>query len=538
MLPQPQYDALFLLTCGSTVEEVWQEVAQYAPQHHVETGDLVAAMERSPGRVVFVSGNAELDHVLEHPFAAWRVFLHPAQRKIAYAASYTGPTQVTGGAGTGKTVTALHRAAFLAKQVSSEPFAAQQRPQILLTTFTRNLADALEAQFGLLVEDDEVRGQVEVLNVDRLSYRIMERALGSRPNVVTDMSPYWSAAAAEAGLPFTPAFLNREWEQVILAQNLHTEQEYLKCARTGQGRPLGKAQRTQVWLLAKRVTAGLRASGLWTHHQLANEAAAIAGHAEDPLYRHVIVDEAQDLHPAQWRLLRAVAAPGPDDLFFVGDPHQRIYGDRVSLARLGIQIRGRSRKLTVNYRTTQEILTWALPALGKEPIAGLDDEVDSLTGYRSPLHGTRPEVYAARTWDDELGQLTRRVQSWIGGGIEPHAIGIAARSSRLADQATASLKSAGIPVVPLASRTRKNAVRAGTMHRMKGLEFQAVAVIGVSAGTIPAPAAITPAAEDAVTHAQDLQRERCLLFVACTRARDHLYLSYTGSPSPFLSIGR
>ena len=147
-------------------------------------------------------------------------------------------------------------------------------------------------------------------------------------------------------------------------------------------------------------------------------------------------------------------------------------------------------------------------------------------------------MYAARTRDDELEELTRHVKDWIGDGIEPHAIGIAARSSRLAGQTGASLRAAGIPVVSLSAKTRKDAVRVGTMHRMKGLEFQAVAVIGVSAGTIPAPAAITPATEDAVTHAQDLQRERCLLFVACTRARDHLYLSYNGTPSPFLAAAR
>jgi superfamily I DNA/RNA helicase len=248
------------------------------------------------------------------------------------------------------------------------------------------------------------------------------------------------------------------------------------------------------------------------------------------------VDEAQDLHPAQWRLLRAAVAPGPDDLFIVGDAHQRIYDNHVSLGRVGINVKGRSKRLTVNYRTTQEILSLAVPALGQDTITGLDGEADTLTGYRSPLHGRRPEVHAAATREAEIDALVDRVRGWRGEGIEPHAIGVAARSGSIHKQASAALEAAGIKTVSLSAKSAKNAVRVGTMHGMKGLEFQAVAVIGVAAGTVPAPGALTDAASDPVAHAQDLQRERCLLFVACTRARDRLYVSYSGSPSSFLAL--
>lgn len=322
---------------------------------------------------------------------------------------------------------------------------------------------------------------------------------------------------------------------MILAQDLTTEQDYLTCSRSGQGTPLGKAQRRQIWQLTKRVEVELKAAGRCTHLQLANEAARIVRAAQAPPYRHVIIDEAQDLHPAQWRLLRAVVPPGPDDMFIVGDVHQRIYDNHVSLARIGINVRGRSRRLTVNYRTTQEILALAVPALGKATITGLDDEADTLAGYRSPLHGRRPEVHAAPTREAEFGALVDRVRGWLGEGIEPHAIGVAARTGYLGQQASTALDAAGIPTVSLAAKSKKNAVRVGTMHAMKGLEFQAVAVFGVANGVVPAPAAVTPAAEDPLAHAQDLQRERCLLFVACTRARDHLYVSYSGTASPFLA---
>lgn len=198
-------------------------------------------------------------------------------------------------------------------------------------------------------------------------------------------------------------------------------------------------------------------------------------------------------------------------------------------------MRGRSRRLTINYRTTQEILALAVSALGKAAVTGLDDEADSLAGYRSPLHGRRPEVHAAVSREAELAALTQRIRGWIDDGIEPHAVGVAARSGSLGKQASSALTAAGIATVSLAAKSRKDAVRVGTMHGMKGLEFQAVAVFGVAEGSVPAPAAVTPAADDPVAHAQDMQRERCLLFVACTRARDHLYVSYSGIPSPFLA---
>jgi superfamily I DNA/RNA helicase len=246
------------------------------------------------------------------------------------------------------------------------------------------------------------------------------------------------------------------------------------------------------------------------------------------------VDEAQDLHPSQWRLLRAAVAPGPDDLFIAADPHQRVYDNRVSLASLGISVRGRSRRLSLNYRTTQEILAWAVPLLGTEPVTGLDGEVDSLIGYRSPMHGPRPQQKLTVTRAEEFKFLAERIGSWLSDGIEPHAVGVAARSAALVREAREALQAAGIETVSLNGRGDAKAVRAGTMHAMKGLEFQAVAVIGVEHGQVPEPAVVTPQTEDAATHAQDLQRERCVLFVACTRARGHLYVSGTGQPSIFL----
>ena len=536
-LPEAQYTAVHALACGMTVNEAREEVARLhtadTPPQQVDRDDLVSAMHRSPDQVTFVSGQDELQRILSHPFAAWRTFLHPSQREIAYRPSYTGPAQVTGGPGTGKTVTLLHRAAFLAERL--EPGSRQ----ILVTTFNGTLADALGAQLDLLIRHDDMRRRIEVLNVDRLAYGIVKEARGA-PVIIDErvLRDHWAKAAPAVGLDLTPAFLKNEWEQVILAQDLQSEQAYLTCLRTGRGRPLTKAQRGLVWQAAQQVTAELAAARQSTHLQLANEATHLLRQAGAPRYRHILVDEAQDLHPSQWRLLRAAVAPGPDDLFIAADPHQRIYDNRVSLASMRINVRGRSRRLSLNYRTTREILAWAVPLLGANPVTGLDGEVDSLLGYRSPVHGPPPQLRLAAARSEELALLTDRLRTWLAAGIEPQAIGITARSASLVREAREMLKSDGIMTIPLSDRGGQKAIRAGTMHAMKGLEFQAAAVIGVEQGLVPEPAAVTPVTEDPVANAQDLQRERCVLFVACTRARDHLYVSASGEPSAFLPPGQ
>ncbi|MGQ0837146.1 UvrD-helicase domain-containing protein [Actinokineospora sp.] len=533
LLPEPQYNALLALAMGMTPEEAWQEISAYladaeAPAE-IDPDDLATAIERTPDRYATVSGPDELAEILAHPFAAWRTFLHPRQRRVAYRASHRGPVLVSGGAGTGKTVAALHRAAFLAQRLPVGTGAG-----ILLTTFTRNLADALADQLRVLVADDAVRARIEVVNVDRLAYQVVSTATGTNPEIVaaSRYTGLWQSASASVGGTLTPSFLQREWEQVILAQALPDRDAYLACERKGRGRPINAVTRGQAWTAISAVLDNLRQSGQRTHLQVANDAADILAEGARARYRHVLVDEGQDLHPAQWRLLRRAVASGPDDLFVVSDPHQRIYDNRVSLAALGIEVRGRSSRLTVSYRTTQEILAWSVRMLGGKPAEGLDDTADALDGYRSPMHGGRPVIRGFPDWATELAAIVEQVRTWLAAGVEAHAIGVTARTSTRVKDIRAALDAAAIAN---ATRSNADAVQVGTMHGMKGMEFRCVAVAGIDAGSVPATAAITPRAEDPTAYEQDTQRERCLLFVACTRARDALHVSYSGAPSHFLT---
>ncbi|MFE9927190.1 UvrD-helicase domain-containing protein [Streptomyces sp. NPDC005774] len=537
LLPQDQREVLQYLAEGCTVEEVWQDIvapALQAATQPVDTQDFETAIRHSRARIALVTASEELRDILEKPFAAWRVFLHPSQRKVAYRASYSGPAQVTGGPGTGKTVVALHRVKHLLGHL-------RDGDRILLTTYTNALVNALRAGLDSLVEDPELRARVDISTVDGFASRVVGEvpdAVALRPLQSNEEESRWAKAAEATGFDGSAQFLAQEYRHVVLAQDIRTLAAYEAADRRGRGSRLTAAERPLVWETVERFTADLAADGARTWLQTCAEAARLLAE-KGPRYRHVVVDEAQDLHPAQWRLLRAAAPARPDDLFVAGDPHQRIYDSKVSLKSLGIKVTGRAVKLRKNYRSTQEILRWSTALLIGRPIAQLEDDGrnETLLGYRSALHGDGPAVHAATTEEAELDALVAQVKAWLEAGVGAGEIGVSARFKRTGSKAVARLKDAGIPAETLrATDTAKEptAVRVGTMHSFKGLEFRCVAVVGVTGEALPFPKAVTPPEVDAKQHETDLLSERCLLFVACTRARDSLYVSWSGEPSPFL----
>ena len=304
------------------------------------------------------------------------------------------------------------------------------------------------------------------------------------------------------------------------------------CPEPGRGVRLNRRKRAEVWRAIEAIETSLDAQGKKTFLQVADHAAdQLKGAAVRP-FDHVLVDESQDLHPAQWRLLRAVVAEGPDDLFIAGDTHQRIYNNRVSLKQLGIDIRGRSSRLKLNYRTTRQILNLSLRLIVGDRFDDLDEGEETLFGYRSATEGSEPEIDTYADFGAELEGLVKTVRGWREAGVEPAEIGVCARTNTTAEQARGALASAGLPASKSGSGTDE--IHVGSMHGMKGLEFRCVAMIDLSAGSVPPASAITPAEDDPLGHAQDLQRERCLLYVAATRARETLYMSHTGDLTPLM----
>ncbi|CAL9277211.1 ATP-dependent DNA helicase Rep [Streptomyces sp. SudanB5_2050] len=537
LLPQDQREVLQYLAAGCTVEEVWQDIvapALHASSQPVDTADYETAIQHTLARIALVSAPEELRDILEKPFEAWRVFLHPSQRKVAYRASYSGPAQVTGGPGTGKTVVALHRVKHLLGHL-------RDGDRILLTTYTNALVNALRSGLESLVDDPELRERVDISTVDGFASRVMTEAPGAvalRPLMSNEEVSRWGKAAKATGFTGSAQFLAQEYRHVILAQGIRTPAEYETADRRGRGSGLTAAQRPLVWETVERFTATLVEDGARTWLQTCAEAAQLLEET-GPRYRHVVVDEAQDLHPAQWRLLRAAVPARPDDLFIAGDPHQRIYDSKVSLKSLGIRVAGRSVKLRKNYRSTQEILRWSTALLIGRPIAQLEDDSrnETLLGYRSALHGDGPTVHPVKSEEAELEALVAQVRAWMAAGVGAGEIGVSARFNKTCAKAVAYLKDAGIPAATLRSTEtagKAATVRVGTMHSFKGLEFRCVAVIGVDDEALPFPKAVTPPEVDPKQHEADMMSERCLLFVACTRARDSLYVSWSGKPSQFL----
>ncbi|MGW9565164.1 UvrD-helicase domain-containing protein [Prescottella equi] len=526
MLPEVQGQVLLGLASGLTPDEVWSDLGAAIVDKPYDTDDLDAAVARSTDRIVLVDGPDDLMAIFAHPFAQWRIYLHPTQRAVVDA-DFRGPARVTGGPGTGKTVVALHRAYRLAQKPDA---------RILVTTFTSTLTESLSAGVKLLATSAAALDRIDVQHVDKLAHRVFRDEHGA-PSLISDADEksLWDSIIGRLDLPFTAPFLSAEWRNVALAQRVATAAEYLSAKRTGRGRRLGANQKAQVWQALWEFENALRERGQWTHETVCREATRLLELRTDKPYGHVVVDEAQDLSPEQWRLIRAAAPEGPDDVFIAGDTHQRIYESRVSLREVGIRVTGRSSRLNLNYRTTAEILGWSLQLLAGERIDDMDGQLDSIAGCRSDVHGPPPTMKGFTTQSDEVAYVADTVQAWIASGLSPSEIGVATRAKWLGTKVQDELFHRGVPVRSLAkNKSDSDSVAVGTMHAMKGLEFRCVAVAGVSARQVPAAAAVTAVEDDAQTHDRDMQRERCVLFVACTRAREDLLITWSEEPSPFL----
>ncbi|MFR9757454.1 UvrD-helicase domain-containing protein [Streptomyces sp. TR06-5] len=544
MMPRDQYEVLEFLSAGFSPDDVWEQLIVPRGQtvRRAEEREPVSfgeAIRNTPDRIVEVSGPGELERILAEDFARWRVFLHPTQRRVAYHPGYAGPSQVTGGPGTGKTVAALHRVRHLLHHGGEDG-------RILLTTFTNAMADALRDSLGLLLGDADggLLKRVDVTTVDSVAARVIREARGKAPRPLSAPAEKstWTRVRARHDVPWNEQFLAQEFRNVVLAQGIRTPEEYLRCVRRGRGTQLGRVQRARLWRVLQDFEADVASRDAATYTQLCDQAAGIL-REQGPRYRHVVVDEAQDLHPAQWRVLRACVAPQTDDMFLVGDPHQRVYDARVSLRSLGIPVQGRSARLRLNYRNTEEILRWSTALLNGRDITRLgeddaaDGAPDTLNGYHSELHGRIPTARGFASQDQELRALVEQVREWVDqDGVQPADIAVCARFNTLVDAVINRLRREGIPAVAVKDSPGPNVsgVRVATMHSMKGLEFRCVAVAGVGASVLPFAPQITPAETDPVQHQTDLLAEHCLLFVACTRARDALAVSWHGDRSPLL----
>jgi len=556
-LPQEAFEALCFLASGEPYEEVVRLAEASPDDSPIDVEDYAAALKRTVSlqRFVVAEDELELQAILEAPLETWRIFLHPSQRRLVNR-SWEGPVRVLGGAGTGKTVVAMHQARHLASTL--DPDGGER---ILFTTFTRNLAADISENLRKLCPGDDF-ARIEVIHLDKWVSDFLKRrnypfqiayfTQGGR------LQQLWENALhlRPQGLPFPDSFYREEWAEVVQAQGCQDRRAYLKADRTGRGTRLSFSQRKQVWTVFEEYRTLLDDHDLREREDAMRDARAALAAAGDVLpYRSVIVDEAQDMGNQAFKLLRQLVPPSRNDLFIVGDAHQRIYPHRVVLSRCGVAIRGRSHRLRINYRTTDEIRRFAVGLLEDQPIDDLDGGQDTRQGYRSLMHGVPPEIRHFKTFQEEvdflLEVLKRSLETAPDRGPtassrdDPRPLGpggatvcLVARTGSLLDQYAHALTEAGVASYRIRRSQpedrRRPGLRLATMHRVKGLEFDVMLIAGVNAGVVPLRMALDQTDDPAVWAATALQ-ERALLYVALTRARREAVVTSFGAPSPFLA---
>lgn len=536
ILPEEAYEGLFYLYSGESLADIYSYLATLdSSKTEVDIEDFSVALENgcSKRRFYVVEEDDDLISMLNAPLEKWRVFLHPTQRKLVEK-NWNGPVRVLGGAGTGKTVAAIHRAKWLAKQLDKDS------TKILFTTFTKNLAIDIEENLRKICSDKTMQN-IEVKNLDGWVYEFLyqqgykERIVYG--NVTRDI---WKEALllkpTELNLP--DSFFSEEYARVVQPQNVSKLNDYLRAKRIGRGTRLTKEQRRAVWPVFEEYRLLMSKNNYKEPADAMRDARILleAGKAKCK-YSHIIVDESQDITSQGFKLIRTMVPEGPNDIFIVGDAHQRIYGHKVVLGQCGIKIVGRGRKLKLNYRTTDEVRKFAMGIFLDKKVDDLDDGEDDNKGYKSIFHGPSPEIINCTDLYDEAAQIEKRI-SLLRRNDPETQICIALRTNRLLTNYQELLNKKGIETTILSNEqsdiANSKAIRLGTMHRVKGLEFDHMIIASANQGTIPLTRATQ--SDEKLIASENLIKERCLLFVAITRAKKSLTITTYGKPSPFLPL--
>lgn len=517
-LPAEAAEALLELATGGKPRVPEPVLATVSPFEHPD----------AQRRFRVMTNVEELQRALDFPWEKWTVFLHPEQRQWVER-DYTGPARISGSAGTGKTIVALHRAVYLAR--------THPEARVLLTTFSDTLANALHTKLKRLIgSEPRLAERIDVHSLNALGLRLYKSHCGpvnlAGREAVRELLAEGSKAVA--GHKFSLHFLLTEWEQVVDAWHLETWESYRDVARLGRKTRLPEAQRTVLWSIFERVRTGLKERKLTTHAGLFTALASALAKSKHQPFDFAIVDEAQDISVAHLRFFAALGADKPNALFFAGDLGQRIFQQPFSWKSLGVDIRGRSRNLRINYRTSHQIRQQADRLLGPE-VADVDGNAEHRSDTVSVFNGPPPVLRVFKSKDEEA----KSVGSWITeqskAGVLPHEFGVFVRSAGQLDRAQAAVKASALPFKILDEHveTTSGHVSISTMHLAKGLEFRAVVVMACDDEIIPLQERIETVGDDA-----DLQEvydtERHLLYVACTRARDHLLVTSVEPASEFL----
>lgn len=479
----------------------------------------------SQRRFKLVTNEKELEEALEATWSKWSVFLHPSQKKLVEK-KYNGPVRVSGSAGTGKTVVAIHRAYHILKE--------NEENKVLLATFSEILVSHLRQNFfRLAVTEPKLGERVEFQSLDlyakKLSKRMFpEHKILNARELEEILEKLW--IANPISLPKNLVFV--EICQILIAWDLKKWEEYKTFLRMGRRSRLLEAQRKLIWEYYTLLRKELEERKSFPMDTLYFSIAENLERETQSVFDAVILDEAQDLTPAQLKFVSSLTK-NKENLFFSGDLGQRIFQIPFSWKALGIEIKGRSYTLRINYRTSEEIRKTADKLLDKE-LSDFDGNREARDLTFSVFRGPKPEIVIFKNEEKEIDVNREWFQSILSRDITPGEILVLVRSNQEKDRAKKTLQSLGVPFTELETEGfHSQKITLTTMHLAKGLEFRTVLIMACDSNVLPSGERLTSATDESELE-EIYATERHLLYVACTRARDFLRITGVKPGSEFL----
>ena len=531
-IPEDVFENLFYLLDGLPIEEIISGIEEGAAKKGIDIDDT-----DNNKRYFFEITDKDLESIFSDDFNKWRIFLHPSQRKIVNAIN-KGPVKITGLAGTGKTVCALHRAKFLVDQFLIDPSLP-----LLFTTFTKSLVLTLKESLDALGVDNS---KIEVRHFHGLAID-----LAKKNNVISEKvkileftdSEYklklWDEVLGSTLSQFDADFLSSEYSEIVVQNNILTEEEYLRIPRVGRSQKLGRKDRIEIWKAFDAYIKKKNKDGYFELGEVLNLLTNYYIGIKEKPYSYIIADEIQDFSNVELRLLRSMTKERENDLFLVGDPFQKIYSRKINFSKAGINVKGnRSKQLKVNYRTTEEIKQLAISTVQGIEYDNFDGERESSKGYISLTHGEKPKYSIFEKESEEFEYIKTQIETFISSNsnISFNDICIACRTKNILSDIKKHLHNSKIPYYDITSSTGKvSGVHLTTYHNVKGLEFKIVFLIGINSKTLP----LRPAAYDQWDKMQQVEfdsLERSLLYVAMTRAIQQLIITGTGKKSDWIRL--
>lgn len=531
ILPVDAYENIFNIMDGESIDNIIASIEEGQAQ-----GDEDKLLsDNNKRRFVEITDDVYLQNIIEQGMDKWQIFLHPSQRKLVDA-DYKGTMKVSGGAGTGKTIAAIHRLKYLCESTDAH---------VLFTTYTKTLSINLADSIAKL---NVPRHKYSLNNIDKVLLEVAEMYKIKEGYKVLDYSgdeeslKLWREVLETEVTEFDEQFLYDEYIDVIVYFGNKDAKQYMMQPRVGRTKALSRKQRIEIWKLVEKYIALKQERKVVDRLELFNETTNYLNENNIHPYTNVIADEFQDFSNPELKFLRALVAEGRNDLFLTGDPIQRIYtGRKINFSAAGINVRGvRSRKLKINYRTTEPIRRVATAVVKGIDFDDMDGGKESTNGYVSLIHeGEVPQYRIVDDANAEVQQVVDWMKECLDSNIKLSEICIAAPSMNLLKDLQSRLHHDGT-----AYRVLKGSQKQGcsegvdlcTFHSLKGLEYRVIILMGVNERNIPSVATegYPFSGMDRVAQKEYLSSKRSLLYVAITRARQLVFMVGYGTPCSVL----